>query len=770
MIRISLSGDWTLTSFEEGSVRVSHPEELSRLGAEWLPARVPGNVELDLMRAGKLPDVYSGDKVHLLRPFEFHEWWYHRSFEAPAMAEGQRAELVFEGLDCLATLWLNGQEVGRTDNMLIAHRFDVTPLLHQGAENELAVRLGSVVNAARQHLPDPCEGHLPTNWELLSVRKAAHMGGWDIAPRILSAGIWRPVGLEIHEPTEIVDLFYYTTYAGESAAGLGVNYHFATDARGLDGFALRFTGRCGENRFAAEFPLRYVSGQCTIDIPQPQLWWPRGYGDSALYEVTCELLREGKVVDLRTDRVGVRALTLRRTETTGESGGEFRFEVNGTPILVKGANWVPADALHSRDAERYLPALELFDDLGCNMLRCWGGNVYEDHAFFDFCDAHGILIWQDFAFACARYPQTPDFLEAVRKEAEFIVRKLRNHPSLAVWCGDNECDEAWLWGGQDPAHNRLTREVLPQVVHRCDPFRPFLPSSPYHSPEQVRHGDRRLLPEEHLWGPRDYFKSRYYTESTAHFIGEIGYHGCLNVSSMRRFLDEDHLWPWQDNSQWITHCTDSTPGGGPYKYRVQLMADQIRELFGVSPDNLEDFVLASQISQAEAKKFFIEMVRLHKWRRTGLLWWNVIDCWPQFSDAIVDYYFGKKLAYYYIRRVQTPVCLMVDEPEGWHLRVVAGNDSRNQARGSYRVWEPDRGETLLEGEFRTEANTNCELARLRVSHGEHRLFLLEWTLEGRKFGNHYLLGKPPIPLDRYREWLKHIAALPGGFDPQAVGK
>ena len=177
----------------------------------------------------------------------------------------------------------------------------------------------------------------------------------------------------------------------------------------LDGFSIRFSGVCGESRFATEVPARFVSGQCHIEVPHPRLWWPKGYGDPNLYTVTCELLHWGEPVDQRTDRIGLRTVRLQRTEVTSESGGEFRFEINGTPILVKGANWVPADAFHSRDAERYEACLSLFDDLGCNMVRCWGGGVYEDHAFFDFCDSHGMMVWQDFAFACARYPQSPEF-------------------------------------------------------------------------------------------------------------------------------------------------------------------------------------------------------------------------------------------------------------------------------------------------------------------------------------------------------------------------
>jgi beta-mannosidase len=354
----------------------------------------------------------------------------------------------------------------------------------------------------------------------------------------------------------------------------------------------------------------------------------------------------------------------------------------------------------------------------------------------------------------------------MRQEATSVVRRLRDHPSLALWSGDNEVDESYLSSGLDPAHNKITREVLPQVVFQCDPYRPYLPSSPYMSPEVIATGLRGLMPEEHLWGPRDYFKSPYYTEHTAHFVSEIGYHGCPGLSSIKRFVDERHVWPWQNNSQWIFHSTDMT--GNPY--RINLMADQVKELFGAVPDNIEDFVLASQVSQAEAKKFFVEMTRLKKWRRTGVIWWNVMDGWPQFSDAIVDYYFNKKLAYYYIRRVQRPVCLMVDEPHDWNVRVVVGNDSREDASGHYRVWDADSGETLLEGDYTTKANENLEVGCIPVFHSGKRLFLMEWTANGKRYVNHYLQGMPPFSLSQYKSWLFKIAALQNDFDPASVGK
>ncbi|MDD4518501.1 MAG: glycoside hydrolase family 2, partial [Limnochordia bacterium] len=297
----------------------------------------------------------------------------------------------------------------------------------------------------------------------------------------------------------------------------------------------------------------------------------------------------------------------------------------------------------------------------------------------------------------------------------------------------------------------------------------FVPSSPYVCPQVAQTKDQSLMPEYHLWGPRDYYKSSFYTENKAHFIGEIGYHGCPNVSSIERFIEPEYVWPYQDNPQWIVHAADPLPQGGAYKYRVKLMADQIGELFGFVPDNIEEFALASQICQAEAKKFFIEMTRLRKWRRTGIIWWNLIDCWPQFSDAVVDYYLGKKLAYWYIKRVQNPVCLMMDEPESWHCRVIMGNDSLEPAEGTYRVRDLTKG-TLLEGDYYVAPNENACVGEVRVSRGEHRLFLLEWTVGDKHYGNHYTLGTPPFSFEEYRNWIQAIASLPNGFDPKAVAR
>jgi beta-mannosidase len=227
----------------------------------------------------------------------------------------------------------------------------------------------------------------------------------------------------------------------------------------------------------------------------------------------------------------------------------------------------------------------------------------------------------------------------------------------------------------------------------------------------------------------------------------------------------------------MVHASDPLAGEGRWAYRIELMRKQVRELFGKSPNSLDRFALASQICQAEAKKYFVEMTRLGKWRRTGVLWWNVVDGWPQFSDAVVDYYLGKKLAYHYLRRVQQPVCIMIGELADWHHRVVLGNDSRVDVSGRYSIRNAEDGAEILAGEFFGPANENVELGRVPGSHAEHELYLIEWQSNPARGGsaaaigaNHYLAGFPPIDLARYERWLGSIAALSPEFDAEAVAR
>jgi beta-mannosidase len=773
MRELSLDGAWTLTHFLEGTQKVDSPAELAALGLPTLPAEVPGNVELDLVRAGELPEPFFGLNTTLLRPFEFHEWWLERKFVTPDFTD---ADLVFEGLDCFATVWLNDILLGETANAMIAHRLDASPALAApGETNRLVVRLASPINAVRDCPIGPNDQAQGSNLDSIWARKPSHAYGWDIMPRVVSVGIWRPVRLEERPVTDWTNLYIRTQLASEQHADLALDFAFRTDAAILDGFAVKIEGVCGDSTFSHTRRVHFTAGHIRFGVNQPKLWWPRGYGEPSLYDVTVTLLHNDAPVAEQTLKIGIRTVALEYSDVnTQEKPGHFFFRVNGERIFCKGSNWVPADAFHSRDAERIPDLLDLFADMECNMLRCWGGNVYEPHLFYDICDREGILVWQDFAMACARYPQSPEFQEMLRVEAEWVVRELRNHPSIAVWAGDNECDCAYLgwWGDRaDPADNVLTRKVLPEAAKTLDPGRPYLPSSPYISPEVFALGSGdKFAPEQHLWGPRDYYKSDFYAKNTACFASEMGYHGCPNAGSLAKFISPDKLWPALDNDEWMLHSTNPMPGISNITYRIELMHKQVLEVFGEIPDTLEEFAMASQIVQAEAKKFFLEIFRQHKWRKTGVLWWNMVDGWPQISDAIVDYYLGKKLAYHYLKRVHGQLAVIVREPGAWNASVCISNDSREARQGTYRIWDADTDETVLAGDFRVAANENANLGTIRTPCSAQRLFLIEWESNGEKGCSHYLLGTPPFSLADYKRRLPRIAALDGSFDPANVGR
>ena len=782
---ISLNGSWILHWMPVSPDPLPFPPADLETQSS-IPAQVPGNAELDLERAGLLPDPFFGANIRQLRPLENREWWYSKHFVVPDEFSGQRSELVFEGLDTLATVWLNGQCIGQAENMLIPQRFETTTAVLPGVENTLVVRLSSAMVEAKKVKYEPGMMSWEHRSEGLRLRKASHVWGWDIMPRVVSAGIWRRVHLQIIPEHAIEGLYIWTVEAQPEHAILGVWYDVRTSAE-LEGLHLVIRGACGRHSFQHEWPLEFIADQFSIQIENPCLWWPTGYGEANLYEITFQLRSAESVLAERKEWVGVRKIKILRTEACStpwqhplpaalpaqvdqpvEADSHFTFLVNDQMVMVKGTNWVPLDAFHSRDAERMTRAIEMVSELGCNMIRCWGGNVYEADAFFEWCDSHGIMVWQDFAFACCIYPQDDEFLKTVQHEVQSAVERLRNHASLAVWCGDNEVDMAYASQGRDPQYNRLTRQAIPQMLQRFDPHRAYIPSSPFISAAALNQSSSDTA-EQHLWGPRGYYKGDFYTRHSAHFIGEIGYHGCPAPTSVAKFISPEQLWPPDGSDEWQIHSVYHWRTRTIERDRVALMTKQVRILFGFVPENLTEYAIASQIVQAEALKFFVESTRLRKWHTSGILWWNLLDGWPQFSDAVVDYFFTKKLAYHYLYRVQRPVLVCLGESERGSasgtaaLPVIVCNDSLEDVKISYRIWDANRQRTLAEGKFKSPANQNWQVAKIQTQDGSPQLFLMEWQANGENFGNHYLFGEPPLDLERYIIWLKKIAALPRPF-------
>lgn len=717
--------------------------EIRAGGYTILDAAVPGCMELDLMRAGRLEDLYFGENILEAQRMESTHMWYFSRFVIEESEDD--VFLRFEGVDTAAEIFVDGVLLGKTENMLIPYEFALDGMAP--GEHEAVVHIIPAGVYARQlKIPPYCRS-MRYNMDSVAMRKAPYMYGWDIMPRTVSAGLWRPVKVVYKPKSRIEEAFLWTAGILENHADLRCFLRVRTDEDFWQDFTVTVEGKCGEASFFVQRKLFGSTSILDIRAEDVQLWWPKNYGEPNLYQVKVTLFFRENVCDVRTFASGIRTVALERTSLAGKDG-RFEFLVNGKKIFVLGTNWVPVDAFPARHEEYTPRGLALAQDLGCNMIRCWGGNVYPHEEFFDFCDAHGILVWQDFAMACAAYPQDERFMRLLAQEAEEIVRRLRNHASLALWSGDNECDQFALnrivCNGKtvhqgDPNKNLLTRGLLPHIIKMFDDTRPYLPSSPYMDETAASSG--KPLAEDHLWGPRDFFKGDYYKNSVCHFASETGYHGCPAPETLKQFLSPENLKNMGDGKrcedpQWLLHA--SNPEGNPqasFAYRIPLMIRQVERLFGAAAEALSDFALQSQISQAEAVKFFIEKFRAERGYRTGILWWNVIDGWPQISDAVVDWYGRKKLAYHYIKRSQQPFCLLCGEPEGGTVPLFAVNDTQQTAAVEYSVREVLSDRVLLSGSCRVPPNESRSIGTLPE---QKAFYLIQWNGAAGRGCNHFI--------------------------------
>ncbi len=738
-------------------------DEVKKYSGTVLPATVPGNFELDLMKAGLLEDLYYGENIINAQKLEDRHLWYAASFTLEKV-ENTDSFLTFCGIDTVSEIYLDGVLLGKTDNMLIPHSFSLAGVAP--GKHEIVVHIIPVALYSHTH-PTPlgCKA-LPYNLDSLMVRKAPSMYGWDIMPRIVSGGLWKSVEVEYRPKNRIEEVYLFTKSLCGANATIYASVRAIGDALNPGELTYTVEGICGESRFFGVGAMFGSVRAIYIPLSDAKLWMPRNYGAPNLYSVTVTLYHNGVVCDCKTFSFGIRTVELERTSLAADNG-EFCFRVNGQKIFCMGSNWVPPDAFPSRHNEYQKRGLKMLAELNCNIVRCWGGNVYPDEEFYDFCDKNGVLVWQDFSMACGIYPNDPNFLKRMEIEAKSVICTLRNHPSLLIWSGDNECDYSYCdlptqYDGKnvqkfDPNQNTLTRGLLSRVTRENDPSRPFLPSSPYLDSMAFESSNPA---EDHLWGPRDFFKGNYYGTAPSHFASEIGYHGCPSPETLKKFIPVDHLMNWGDSKLcddrvWLAHaaCMEPIPGT-MYAYRIPLMTSQVERIFGKASDDLADYALQSQISQAEAKKYFIERFRIGKWRRTGIIWWNLIDGWPQISDAVVDWYGCKKLAYHYIKTSQMPFCMMIDEPENGVLTLCAANDTREQRRVNYMVTNIATGNIVLEGDCTVSPDTTDRIGAFAEVTGA--CYLIHW--EGDATGDNHFIAAigDGINLSTYSEWMRQL--------------
>jgi beta-mannosidase len=663
---------------------------------DWRAATVPGCVHTDLLANRLIEDPFYRDNEARQQWIGKTDWEYETTFDVPAaLAARRHAELVFEGLDTYAEVFLNDRRLLSADNMFRTWRVDAKPALRPGA-NTLRVVFRSPINEVlplmakmKYQLPTPNDQGEKTSPH---TRKAGYHYGWDWGPRFVTSGIWRPVSLEVWDAARVADLHLAQWRVGPESASLTAAVEVVGDAT-ADAVVVveNLTDRTAVGRRA--FKLTPGTNRAVLDfvVERPRLWWPSGLGRQPLYDFRARLLVNGRVVDEATARTGLRSVELRQRPDAG--GKSFEFVVNGVPVFMKGANWVPADSFPTRvTRERYRQLLTSARDANMNMLRVWGGGIYEPADFYELCDELGLLVWQDFMFACAMYPGDEKFLESVREEAADNVRRLRNHPSIALWCGNNEVETAWQhWGWKQnlPAalwddYLRLFHGVLPAVVAEHDPARAYWPSSP--SSDLEEDPDSRRSGDVHYW--EVWHASKPFSEYEAQrprFMSEYGFQSFPDIETVRAYtVPSDHHI---ESPVMLAH--QRHPRGN------QLIREYMLREYP-EPKDFESFLHVSQILQAEGIRVGAEHLRRLMPHNMGSLYWQMNDCWPVASWSGVDYFGRWKALNYYARRFYADLLVSPNE-EGGHIKLYVVSDRTRATDAELRVRLLDfEGRTLTE--------------------------------------------------------------------------
>lgn len=663
--RLKLNGNWQVA--EAGK-------------ADWIPANVPGCVHTDLLAAGKIEDPFYRDNEKAVQWVSKTDWIYRRTFDVPEeVLQNDRVLLRCEGLDTLASLKINGQEIGKADNMFRTWEFDVKAALHAG-QNTIEIRFGSPYT----YIDSKKSDQSPQKFvhERAWIRKEPCSFGWDWGPVLPSCGVWRNISLESFNAARIGDILIQQDHSATDSVTLDIAVNVEMVRQGTPLKAVVSISEKGRRSASIEFPISNGTGRGSAKIRHPKLWWPAGMGEQPLYEVQVELLDDkGTRLDTTSRRVGLRTMKAYQAER----GKPMYFEVNGVSFFAKGGNWIPADSFPNRLTPEVLRRY-VADAAAVNMnfLRFWGGGYYEDDVLFDACDELGICIWLDFKFACAAYPAFDDaFMENVRFEARDNLRRLRHHPCIAVWCGNNEISllnmtKEWTDDHMSEAdYRKLFKEQLAEQVKAYAPEANYVSGSPD-------------CGDTHYWevwhGPKNF--DAYRTQSG--FMSEFGYQSFPEPKTVRAFTNE------QDRASVTTPVMrwHQRSGGADGN---QKMADMIQHYFK-PPKDFDTTLWMSQILQAYGIKMGAEYWRQIMPKAMGCVFWQYNDTWPGMSWSSVDYFGRWKALHYAARKFYSPILVSgLEHPENGTIDVFVTSDLLKAEQGTLTWMITDlNGKTLAQ--------------------------------------------------------------------------
>jgi len=692
---IVLRDGWQLACFDGyGQFVTDHslPEVLGHL--VWIPARVPGSVYADLARAGWIADVRQGCNSLAAQWVEHQYWFYRCHFDGTAYVEaarrGARCILHLDGLDGVAVVYANGHEVAQHANAFRPLWVDITDRLRAG-QNELIIRLesGLVECADRRHGDYHLEVSALTTKRAL-LRRPQFLARWDWAPRLFGVGIGAPACLHMCDSIWL-DQVVITPDLDHNLrrAHLRVRCYVrnVTDRPQHAGIRAQVQGTSVSAQQAATIPPGLSVLESLLTIEDPILWWPRPLGDPTLYPIEVVIAADDVEKQRATRLVGIRSVSLNQ-EATNDGGRRFQIVINGTPVFCKGANWVPVDVLYAAAEDAaYTELVARANESGCNLLRVWGGGHYAHSGFMEACDRAGIMIWHDLMFACSKYPgDDPAFVAEVDVELRHQIRRLAAHPSLILWCGNNEVSlgiqDGWICSyqpGSRPCDDLFFR-VVPEIVAAEDGTRPYWPTSPW-SPDGS-HPNHPLIGDQHPWlvslGPAkgDFWQ---YRSDMSRFPNEGGMLGASTLKTLHEVLPPaerrvgSRIWLHHDNTQ--------------NTWRGEALLDHLLRLNLCSrPQDLsfEEYAQYSAILQGEALEAAIDNWRRRKFDTSGAVFWMFHDCWPTTTSwAIVDYYRRRKPAFWYVKRAFAHLRAICVE-EGKEVVVYLVNDYPTERRAMLR--------------------------------------------------------------------------------------
>lgn len=667
--KIDLSGVWKLCWQDTGAGKIEANDSAWDFAVDCM---VPGDVHMALTEAGIIDDPLFDVNSKKCKWMEEKEFWYKKTFCVPEGFLKDKTELVFEGLDLTADIWLNGQYIGSHNNAFTRKVIEVSEVLGEG-ENTLLVRIDDGVHGVKDKPLDL----MKYSWNAEQpyrawMRKPQFVYGWDWTIWMPSCGIWKGVSIQSYQAAVVRDVFVENEYETERIVNANeVTLSVTAEVEWLQPGEYVLT--CGvwtdagyekeacitketmQLAFSSEKEERTKKVQWKMKVNHPHLWWPNGAGEQYLYELIFLLHdAEGNVLHTIHKKHGIRSIALRE-EVLDEKSKGFTFIINDTPIFAKGANHVPADCFPGRITdEKNHKLLQAAAEANMNMIRVWGGGIYESDAFMEACDELGIMVWHDFMFACAYYPDyDEDFYEEIRKEATENICRLRGHASLVGWSGNNEIQEMYLAaknsGKNFPWYGgRFYEELLPGLVKKLCPDRIYRESSPFGGEEPTSYdmGDQHTWHFTHRPQWEHYLDLWRFTDFDFKFLSEFGIIGAMNLETAKKCISEKALY--RNSPEWIHHTNTSS--------EHKLLDIFVDKYFGLAEEiPLQEFILKSQVLQAELMRHVYDELRSRKFRCSGVLLWTLSDSYGINNWSVIDYFLGKRPLYYYMKRFLAPV-------------------------------------------------------------------------------------------------------------------